>query len=61
MRREYKVGEDVELLAPQLPNAPTVGTVTRVTKNKVLVLFPIHKYVWLDRLAVSGVIPTKEG
>ena len=59
MSNRFKKGDNVELLAPQPPDAPTVGTVTRVTKNEVLVLFPVHKYVWLDRLAVSPVIPTK--
>ena len=35
------------------PGAPYFATTTQTTKNKVRVLFPIHKFVWLEKLRVK--------
>ncbi|MGH9745076.1 MAG: hypothetical protein ACRD59_03050 [Candidatus Acidiferrales bacterium] len=35
-----------------MPHVPYFGTITQVTKNKVRVLFPIRKFVWLEKSQV---------
>ena len=34
---------------------PRVGNITQVTRYKVRVLLPIHRYVWLYKTSVKGV------
>jgi len=49
-----RIGKSVTLVKRlQHPHAPITGTVTRITKNKILVLFPISKSVWLRREDVA--------
>jgi len=50
-----RVGQSVKLVKRlQHPHAPISGTIRRLTKNKVLVLFPISKMVWLNREDVTA-------
>jgi hypothetical protein len=54
MRKEMKVGQTVEVPEWQkLPGVPYFGTITQAGKNKVRVLFPIRKFVWLEKSRVK--------
>jgi len=50
-----RVGRTVEVpeWKAKGPGYPYVGTITQVGKNKVRVLFPIRKFVWLEKSRVK--------
>jgi len=50
MRRDYKVCDEVRDKQSGL-----TGTVTQVKANKIRVLYPIHKSVWVSRDSVTRV------
>jgi hypothetical protein len=54
MEKKMGVGQTVEVPEwKKTPGAPYFGTTTQTTKNKVGVLFPIHKFVWPERSRVK--------
>ena len=58
MKQQWKVGQSI--VVPEwekMPHMVCHGTVTQVTKNKVRVLFPFRKFVWLDKSQVKRVRP----
>lgn len=58
MRRDMKVGQSI--VVPEWEKMQSMvcyGTITQVTKNKVRVLFPVRKFVWLDESQVKRVRP----
>jgi len=58
MKQNIKVGQSIEVPEwKDKPHTPYFGTVTQVTKNKVRVLFPICKYVWLAKSQVRKARP----
>jgi len=53
-----KVGQSIEVPEwKKIPNNLCYGTITQITKNKVRVLFPIRKFVWLDKSQVKVIRP----
>ena len=58
MRGYIKVGQSIQVPKwKEIPNNLCYGTITRVTKNKVRILFPIRKFVWLDKSEVKVIRP----
>jgi hypothetical protein len=54
MEKKMRVSQTVEVPEwKKAPGAPYFATTTQTTKNKVRVLFPIHKFVWLEKLRVK--------
>lgn len=52
--RTIKVGQLVEVPEWEKRPGPYVGTVTQISKNKVRVLFPIRKFVWLEKSRIKA-------
>jgi hypothetical protein len=52
-KKAFKVGQLVEVPEWKPLPGPYVGNVTQVGKNKVRVLFPIHRFVWLEKSRVK--------
>jgi hypothetical protein len=49
-----KVGAHIEVPEwKKTPQSMCYGTITQITKKKVRVLFPIRKFVWLDKSQVK--------
>lgn len=49
-----KVGAHIEVPEwKKIPHNMCYGTITQITKNKVRVLFPIRKFVWLNKSQVK--------
>ena len=58
MKHQLRVGQSIEVPEwKNMPHVPYFGTITQVTKNKVRVLFPIRKFVWLDKSKVQRARP----